>query len=434
MHDKSVLIVSVGGSPNVVAKAIEYNKCKFIIFFCSAETYSAVNDIKNSLGKDFVIEDFERIVVDEYEILSKCCRKLNNEIPQKLKQWGKDYKDVIVDYTGGTKAMSAALVLSTIENCSSYSYIGGNDRSKEGVGIVIDGKERYCYHQNPWDELALNHLKIIDSSFNNARYVFAQKQIEDILPKVDEKLKKLYEILKDMCELYYRWDSFKYKDANNLFGRVLNGLKHYQALSNESIDYLVGELEKGQKWMNELVACINNNGVVEGVKGSMMVCSDFISNAKRRAEKENKYDDAVARLYSCIEKMAKYMLLEFGIDNSKTRKDQIPCELENKFESALYYDKDEKKEFYKYGLSKSCDLLSHKDEDFKARYVKMKKELENLMTQRNKSALAHGITPIKKETYEKMLETTLKFAKISEDEIIRFPTMNVSLWGKEILK
>ena len=55
--------------------------------------------------------------------------------------------------------MSVALALATIDKSCCYSYVGGNERSKGGVGIVVDGKESMYFLDNPWNNIALQKGK-----------------------------------------------------------------------------------------------------------------------------------------------------------------------------------------------------------------------------------------------------------------------------------
>jgi len=59
-----------------------------------------------------------------------------------------------VDYTLGTKSMSAAIAVATMEQAHRYSDVGGVERDKRGVGVVLGGRKRMHYIQNRWREVA----------------------------------------------------------------------------------------------------------------------------------------------------------------------------------------------------------------------------------------------------------------------------------------
>jgi CRISPR-associated protein (TIGR02710 family) len=439
MDDKKVLLISVGGSPNAIKYSIEKNECPYVIFFCSKDTILQVNSIRDDISGNVKFTDFERIVTNDHENIETCYITLLQRIPEILKLWKCDYDDIVVDYTGGTKVMSAALVLATIDKCKSYSYIGGGSankeaRAKNGIGTVIDGKEFYHYHQNPWDSLGINELKTIDELFSKARYATTVEKLEKLKGLVNSKLKDIYETLQEICMAYYYWDVFKINDANMIFKRSFNNFSKYKILNSEHLDKLIDNISNNMKWVenlsNSIINARNNNKFADAYK---MFSNDLIANAIRRAEKENKYEDAVARLYSSAEKFVKGMLLEHGIDNSNTEKGQIPPKLINEFMRYEYKNKENKIRF-RYGFDASCRLLAFLDKNFEIRYFKLKDKLKSLMNIRNSSILAHDIIPVSEDTYKKMLDVILKLFEIEKSELVEFPELNINIWGPLLLR
>lgn len=111
-----------------------------------------IDDILRNL--DFKPRHHDWITTSNPELLSDSYAQLTKGLPELLEKWEIDPKEVCVDYTGGTKTMSVALALATIEESCCYSYVGGGERSKGGVGVVIDGSEKMHFIDNPWDEIA----------------------------------------------------------------------------------------------------------------------------------------------------------------------------------------------------------------------------------------------------------------------------------------
>ncbi len=58
---------------------------------------------------------------------------------------------------------------------------------------------------------------------------------------------------------------------------------------------------------------------------------DLLGSAKRCADLEKKYDDAVARLYRVLEKIAQVALEKRGINDSDVKPEQIPEGLRDEF-------------------------------------------------------------------------------------------------------
>ena len=160
MNEKeTILIVSVGGSPNPIIKSIEHYKPQLVIFYASQDTIKFLVNIENETKTNFKAKT---ILLDDPNNLQDCFEKA-----LKINEYITDYKiennDIIIDYTGGTKNMTASIVLATIEQGFTYSYVGGQNRTKGGVGIVKDGDEEIFTVPNPWDKIAKKEKKpVID--------------------------------------------------------------------------------------------------------------------------------------------------------------------------------------------------------------------------------------------------------------------------------
>ena len=51
--------------------------------------------------------------------------------------------------------MSAAFGIQASRWPCMFSYVGGNERTKDGLGIVVSGSEKVFHQTNPWDSLGL---------------------------------------------------------------------------------------------------------------------------------------------------------------------------------------------------------------------------------------------------------------------------------------
>jgi len=139
------MLVSLGGSREPVLYTLNHKQPAHVLFFVSPQSEAEIQPIIQALTFRCT---FDRIVSPSAEVLGDCYRVLREHLPGKLAQWGLSMADLMVDYTGGTKTMSTALVLATIEEVQRYSYVGGVERDKGGVGVVLEGRERMWYVQN----------------------------------------------------------------------------------------------------------------------------------------------------------------------------------------------------------------------------------------------------------------------------------------------
>ena len=141
----------------------------------------------------------------------------------------------------------------------------------------------------------------------------------------------------------------------------------------------------------------------------------------RRAEIEYKYDDAVARLYSAIEKIAKvHLLAVYGLDNSDLDLDKVPASLHAGLRDHYLNHLTGKVQI---PLGRSYALLASLDDPLGRAYLESAVDLDKVLGVRNMSLLAHGFAPVNSETYAKMLLIALQFAGIEQTALPTFPLL-----------
>ncbi len=172
---QKAMIVSVGGTQAPIIHSLNQSKPEYICFFVSKETKKTIDDILPNLN--FRPRHYDWITTPNAELLSDSYSELERQLLDLLKKWEVSPNEICVDYTGGTKTMSVALALATIENSCCYSYVGGDERSKGGVRVVIDGKEKMRFLDNPWDVIAQKEKREASVLFNKARYASAAETL-----------------------------------------------------------------------------------------------------------------------------------------------------------------------------------------------------------------------------------------------------------------
>lgn len=150
-----VVLCTVGGSPAPILHTLRALRPACVWYVFSPETREVVDAIHAQLDWH---PDRDLLPLDRFEELGPCYRVVRGVLPGLLAKWRVDPAEVVVDYTGGTKTMSAALVLAATELFHRFSYVGGARRDKDGVGTVLDGCERSHYQANPWADLAVREI------------------------------------------------------------------------------------------------------------------------------------------------------------------------------------------------------------------------------------------------------------------------------------
>ena len=407
---KAVLI-SVGGAPAPLIESLNRTQPDYVIAFASPQTRDQIAGILDNLN--FKPKGIDNIITPSAETLDDCYKAIIDNLPQKLDVWGIGPHELIVDYTGGTKSMAASLVLATIELGCNYSYVGGVERDKNGVGCVVDGKEQMWYVQNPWTELAVVERKRVNLLFGKARYSTARETLEDICSKVPETDSPLYEQWVRIVKGYELWDRFQHKQALTELERGLKGLAP-ASIKDSTLKLQVKDIRSNVEFLTKLKETY--------WKGFFLVY-DLVANADRRAELEGKYDDAVARLYRAMEKAAHVQLMdEYKIDASNVSPGKLPDSLPPGF-AKKYCDAGGT---IKLPLYASYQLLDAHGDPLGTSFLQSyDRGLKKLLSARNESILAHGDKPITKETYTNTLEIVKSFMNLDDGKIPRFPELSL---------
>lgn len=303
-------------------------------------------------------------------------RAIYEELKSKFLEIKNNYRPVVVDYTSGTKAMTGSLaILSAIFEADTLSYVGG----KRKGGIVMGGTEELQVVR-PIFVVCEKRIREAIKFFNECRFPTTLSIINAIRKMTaDKSILDKIAIMRKATLTYSAWDRFNHCAAFS----ALKSLKETKFDGNKRF---LGRL-------------LNDN------EKEPYLIADLINNAKRRGNIERKFDDAVARLYRTVELMAQYRLRkEHEVDSSDLDAKSIPAFLREKWN----VQKPEEK--IKISLERAYELLAAKGDDVGKAFVE-DKEFRGLLSKRNLSILAHGLEPMKEETYQRLLSKTLDYAE-----------------------
>jgi len=414
------MLVSVGGAPAPIAYTLNQREPLYICFFVSPETKSMLHEqILPALA--FQPRHYDWIETPSAQLLNESYRVLAERLPPLLEKWDVPWQSLEVDFTGGTKTMSVAVVLATIEHVSNYSYVGSpdaNGRDKDGVGVVLDGRERMWYQSNPWDELAVLERREIALLFNRARYDAAHERAARLADVVSEELQPIYAALAQGIEGYALWDRFEYQTAQQRLSRALTTLEPYAVARTAPLVAAIHGMRENVQFLRELLSTKQPKARVHRLD-----ILDLMANAHRRAELACRYDDAVARLYSALESLARYQLQdEHGIANAEVPPEKVPEDVRAAY---IEHYLDEEEGTLVLGLDASYRLLAALDDDLGKRYVNRYQDLRQVLNIRNQSRLAHGRNPVRPHVYQRLRDLIFDFADIEEADLPTFPILEL---------
>ena len=417
------MLSSVGGSSAPLILSIRNAAPDKIIFFVSAGSRELVSkDILPALPS---IPDHDFIQTPDEQDVGECVRTLLSEVPLSMAKFGisSPWPD-IVDYTGGTKTMSASVVWASAKHPCKLSYVGAiskEARDKGGLGVVVDGKERLLISENPWDKIAHFEVESAMSLFNSAQFANAAAILDSAKTKLsDERTLRLVSSLSDISKAFLAWDSFDHRAAKLQLERVAS---KFQDIADASPMHLVSRLKP---FAQSILSSLDALKEIKLGEPSRDLIWDLLANASRRAFLEHKFEDATARCYSAIEKSAQVELkLRCAIDSSDCRNPELLHEsLRSEFIRKYTCSKTLKNgsvvQYLQFGLYAKFQLLKAFDNPLGLRFFERELIVSHL-EERNRSILAHGISPMDETKFKALFEDALFLLDITESQIPSFP-------------
>lgn len=387
------VIASVGGTPDPVVRTMLEHGPEFVCWFASQQSLDKIGEIKSAMAGQGCSCGDHKVLVDDAQDLVHCYGKAVECARLALERAG-DARDVVVDYTGGTKTMSAALALATVSHGFTFSYVGGDMRTAGGLGVVMDGHERVVTGVSPWAIFAVEEKTRIGQMVGGYRYEAASAMVQATLPRLGDSDKQVWELLRGVLEGYRAWDNFDHKGALEIMPRALSDFSRLAPFIRD---------EPLLRFMDEAGANVDTLKKMAGLtKGFNRIhaclAADLVSNARRRAA-QNKYDDAMARLYRALEMVGQGAFEErFRCSTSAARPDCLPEVLRGEYGNR-YLDPD--KGVLKLPQHATFRALAAAGHDLGNRFMDNYGAIRDIQSARNESILAHGTSPVKAATYGK---------------------------------
>lgn len=396
---KKVLIITVGSSDEPVVQAIKFYKPDFIYFICSGgkpetasertvdgegkvcirkrekkcpkckEVIEKEEAYPNILNQSEYQGEYKKVILDDPDNFEEVYAKTKGV----LEEAKKEDAEIICDFTGGTKTMSAVLTILSAFNFETKPSLSKGER----VNITkIEGDSVPVIENINISRIDFM-MRIVDSLIEKYLYFPACHILSQLLTcgfegEFQKKILKKY----NLCNAFYLWDNFEYEKAFKI-------LKNYAEEYKQQFEYLL---------------CLTGKKKSSGYEPVF----DLIENANRQAI-NGFYDNAVARIYRCIELFAQIRL--------KTKYDINTSNLElNKVKNKEKWEKkkNEKGEI-KIGLIEDYELLLELEDEVGKVYKDKKGKLMEKLEVRNFSKLAHGDKPVTEDKWKEFYGFVTEF-------------------------
>jgi len=390
----SILLCTVGGSHQPILTAIRECQPTFVQFFASGTdaTTGRPGSISTITGKGTPIEvrrgakDIEHLPniptqlgltaqgFDAKEIPSDDLDQSVTLIAETVKELRERFPGAafIADYTGGTKTMTAALVMVAVEaqdialqvvTGPRADLIKVTDGNQAGLAVGVEGIR-----------LRRGMQPFVDAWRRYAYGEAADGLGQLPLPR-ENALRAELQLARGLSRTFDAWDRFDHAAAEEQ-------LELYRQRLGKEAGAVIGPLFTALKQLN---------AAPDSPQRTPARLWDLWLNAQRRAA-QGRYDDAVARCYRLLEWTAQWLLATKGINTSDLRPEQIPDSL------PIAPNADGKRQA---GLRNAWELAAHHLGGEVHAFVEAERShMLDQLKKRNYSILAHGDQPIARSDWE----------------------------------
>ncbi|GIU84521.1 MAG: hypothetical protein KatS3mg008_1296 [Acidimicrobiales bacterium] len=425
MAPERVLLLTVGGSPEPLKTAIESLNPKRCIFVHTSESEEKALQVVEETGVQaelVYLDDPD----DPAEVYDRIFRRLLAEV--------REGHQVHVDYTGGTKTMSAAALMAASDLDIEVHVTTGERKDatqiNSGESTRKIDKSGVIHHRF----LALHLPPLVESYLygpleRSVRHLGAEHPAPD---------REVFDVLVALVSGFAAWDRFDHDRAVNMFRShkkmlgarwsfLCNARQERRWLeSRQSASPVQTKEHESEEQAEDSDEC---SEVVSSQRPPRQVgwlVADLLRNAKRKA-KAGLFDDAVGRMYRALELMAQLLLAaRHDIDTGKVdlfelarRGDSVDQEIlremiaSNKGQTTA-----------KVGLLDSWRLLAALGDEEGRAFLERENEMRTALEKRNLSLFAHGFTPIDKTGWKVVKKTIGGFL----EEILAAQGLTDDLW------
>jgi CRISPR-associated protein (TIGR02710 family) len=413
----SLLICTVGGSPEPIVATLKQWRPARVLFVHTPQTRDDIETtvIPKARDEDVALDPgrYDLFELPDGQDLAGCLDHLRSLTPD-VTAWaarGAAFQ-IVVDFTGGTKCMSVALGIQASRWPCMFSYVGGNERTKDGVGVVVSGAEKIVHETNPWDALGYQAVGDYVVLFDQHAFLAAANIASVTMRQVSRPdHKRELAVLEQLAKALDAWDRFNHATSKNLLDGVAKSANDLRAVLGSG---------RGDRILDGATRLAAHLGqICQATPPSRHHVLDLLSNAKRRKD-EGRLDDAVARLYRAIEAMAQVALKDrHGIEGTeKVSLDRVPESLRTQWASRL------KDGVVALGLQDAYALLRSLNDPLGQKFNKTDLDgPESPLTARNRSILAHGFDQVSARVFDKLWTAALFLADIMEMDLPSFPSV-----------
>ncbi|MHA1380377.1 MAG: TIGR02710 family CRISPR-associated CARF protein [Candidatus Helarchaeota archaeon] len=406
------LLITVGYSISPIWFAISQHSPEYVAFIVSDDTKTIALNLIKFFG--FELEINAKIFTCNPDDTTSIAEAGINAVDF-LKNIGLTNDQILSNYTGGKKVMTAAIShISFIEGIQSYYVL--SPHSQKNRNDKIYGDEKILLLDNPSDTLGIIFKKYALDSFNSLNFKKAADYFAKLKRVSDANQREIYFALYELSLAYENWDLFDFKPAvSHLERSAKNFEKSKKSKFGKQFKKLYSKISKQLTILTNLRNQKLDNFDEIPLEILLTLYFELINNARRKTQLK-KFDDAVSRYYRIFEATAQLILWKkYNINTSNF--DESANKLPSHVKKIFRYKNIKTPSILlnlaldifnpvslppTIALKNSWLLLEHLNPDIKK--LKILNKIKKVLSIRNLSILAHGWIPIKEKSIKKFEE------------------------------
>ena len=362
-----------------IKKSIAHGVWKRIVFLPSKETAKNAEFIRTSFPSlDAAVIPLKK-AGDENDP-DVCYRHFSDVLESEIRQVGADR--VVVDFTRGTKAMSAAIVAAAIRHgVTNVRYMYSEQRDARGVAISGDEKVGEFDVAEP---LAHRRLDRLIALIKLCDFAGAKSILLD--PSASGKSTTIRDITRwttNVIDFYSAWDGFAYRDAPAAIGQPSQTAPDQLKRLAPTADEIA--------WVKLLAS-----GSSDPVLRRRALSVDIYANGLRR-KAAGRYEEALVWAYRVLELITQVRLFEKDYNPDKLNENDIAVRAALDRQSCINHSKQPFKRGRKIsgGLQLNALILKELSDPLADRILDLQSWRGPLsFSKRNASVLIHGFSTL----------------------------------------
>ena len=304
------LVISVGTSYEPVVLNIKLLNPEQILFLYTEQSASNLAKIVETCSLSPI--EYNKRQVDEVNPID-----IYREIKDSFLRWGKPEK-MYIDFTGGTKAMSAAAALAGAMIGVQLVYVGSTQYLAD-FRKPNPGSEELFFIENPLSVFGDLEIEKAIALYNRYNFAGAQERLVQLKEEIPEpELRTQLNFIFLLAKTYEAWDALNFTGAYEhmvTLNRELNRdrmHKEFMLMKERPFlkkqESILAELNR----IPQLIREKRNTEILQDRKVIHALMFTMYQNAMVR-EYQEKYDMATLLFYRLLEMIEQRRLLQYGL-------------------------------------------------------------------------------------------------------------------------